>query len=65
MVCRIDDVIVTLITPGEVAVEKVEDPEPRFITPAESIRGMISVIESLTMAESGAILRYNGQGYDF
>lgn len=60
-----DDVIVTLITPGEVAVEKVEDPGPRFITPAESIRGMIGVIEGLTMEDSGAILRYNGQRYEF
>ena len=60
-----DDIIVTLITPGEVAVEKVENPGPRFISPAESIRGMINVIEGLSMDESGAILRYNGQRYEF
>ena len=60
-----DDVIVTLITPGEVAIEKVENPGPNFITPAESIRGMINVIEKLTLAESGTILRYNGRQYDF
>ncbi len=60
-----DGVIVTIVTPGEVAVEKVENPGPRFITPAESIRGMIDVIEGLTMEESGAILRYNGRRYEF
>lgn len=60
-----DGVIVTLITPGEVAVEKVENPGPRFITPAESIQGMIGVIEGLTAEDSGAILRYNGQRYAF
>ena len=60
-----DDIIVTMLTPGEVAVEKVENPGPRFITPEESIRGMIGVIRSLTTSDSGAILRYNGKKYDF
>ena len=60
-----DGVIITLLTPGEVAVGKVENPGPRFITPAESIRGMIGVIERLTADDAGAILRYNGQKYDF
>ncbi len=60
-----DGVTVTLITPGEVAVEKVKDPGPHFISPEESIRGMIGVIENLTTADSGTILRYNGKRYEF
>jgi len=60
-----DDVIITLLTPGEVAVEKVVNPGPQFITPAESIAGMIDVIDGLTMADSAAIIRYNGKRYDF
>ncbi len=60
-----DGVIVTMLTPGEVAVEKVENPGPRFITPEKSIRGMIDVIEGLTLEDSGAILRYNGRRYAF
>lgn len=62
---RRDGITVTLITPGEVAVEKVENPGPRFISPAESIRGMIEVIANLTPEDSGAIVRYNGQRYSF
>lgn len=60
-----DGITVTMLTPGEVAVEKVKNPGPRFITPEESIRGMISVIEDLTIEDSGAILRYNGKRYTF
>lgn len=60
-----DGVTVALLTPGEVAVEKVENPGPEFITPAQSISGMIGVIESLDTKDAGAIIRYNGQRYDF
>ncbi len=60
-----DEVIVTLISPGEVAVEKVDNPGPSFIEPAVSISGMIKVIEGLTLEDSGAILRYNGDRYEF
>jgi NAD(P)-dependent dehydrogenase (short-subunit alcohol dehydrogenase family) len=60
-----DGVVVTLLTPGEVAVEKVRNPGPEFIAPAVSIRGMIGVIDGLTMADSGAIIRYNGKRYAF
>lgn len=62
---RRDGIIVTMITPGEVAVEKVKNPGPRFITPAESIAGMIQVIAELTAEDSGAIIRYNGKRYSF
>lgn len=60
-----DGITVTMITPGEVAVEKVKNPGPRFISPAESIAGMIQVIEALTPEDSGAIIRYNGTRYSF
>ena len=33
--------------------------------PEVSIRGMIGVIDGLTMNESGAIIRYNGKRYEF
>lgn len=60
-----DGVTIALLTPGEVAVEKVENPGPNFITPAESISGMIGVIESLSLDDAGAIIRYNGKRYAF
>lgn len=60
-----DGVTVALLTPGEVAVEKVENPGPNFIPPAESIAGMIRVIESLDVEDAGAIIRYNGKRYAF
>ncbi len=60
-----DGITVTLLTPGEVAVEKVKAPGPNFITPAVSIGGMIEVINKLTPADAGAIIRYNGTRYPF
>jgi NAD(P)-dependent dehydrogenase (short-subunit alcohol dehydrogenase family) len=60
-----DDVVVTLLAPGEVAVEKVKNPGPEFIAPEVSIRGMIGVIDGLTLEDSAAIIRYNGRRYAF
>jgi NAD(P)-dependent dehydrogenase (short-subunit alcohol dehydrogenase family) len=60
-----DGVIIAMLTPGEVAVEKVVDPGPNFISPEVSIKGMIEVINHLTLEDSGAIIRYNGKRYDF
>jgi NAD(P)-dependent dehydrogenase (short-subunit alcohol dehydrogenase family) len=60
-----DGIVVTLLAPGEVAVEKVRNPGPEFIAPEVSIRGMIGVIDGLTMNDSGAIIRYSGKRYDF
>jgi NAD(P)-dependent dehydrogenase (short-subunit alcohol dehydrogenase family) len=60
-----DGVVVALLTPGEVAVEKVKDPGPEFIAPEVSIRGMIGVIDRLEPQDSGAIIRYNGNRYGF
>jgi hypothetical protein len=56
---------VTLLTPGEVAVEKVLDPGPNFISPEVSILGMIDIIDQLTPEDAGAIIRYNGKRYSF
>ncbi|MCU0758623.1 MAG: SDR family NAD(P)-dependent oxidoreductase [Steroidobacteraceae bacterium] len=60
-----DGVVVALLAPGEVAVEKVRDPGPEFITPEVSIRGMIGVIDGLTPRDSAAVIRYNGKRYEF
>lgn len=60
-----DGVTVAMLTPGEVAVEKVENPGPTFISPEISIRGMIGVIQGLTLEDAGSIIRYNGKRYDF
>ena len=60
-----DGVIIALLTPGEVAVEKVVNPGPNYISPEVSIRGMRGVIGGLTPADAGAIIRYNGKRYDF
>jgi NAD(P)-dependent dehydrogenase (short-subunit alcohol dehydrogenase family) len=60
-----DGVVVALLTPGEVAVEKVENPGPEFISPEVSINGMIDVIAALTLDDAGAIIRYNGKRYQF
>ncbi|MDX2221475.1 MAG: SDR family NAD(P)-dependent oxidoreductase [Rhodospirillaceae bacterium] len=60
-----DGIVVSLLTPGEVAVEKIKNPGPEFISPETSIRGMIGVIDALTAADSGAIIRYNGTRYPF
>jgi len=56
-----DGVIVVLLSPGQVKVEKMGDVSfPGLIEPAESISGMISVIESLKPQDSGKLYSYNG-----
>jgi NAD(P)-dependent dehydrogenase (short-subunit alcohol dehydrogenase family) len=60
-----DGVVVALLAPGEVAVEKVRNPGPEFIAPEVSIRGMIGVIDALVPADAGTIIRYNGKRYAF
>ncbi|MGY8963379.1 MAG: SDR family oxidoreductase [Rhodospirillales bacterium] len=60
-----DGITVAMLTPGEVAVEKVTDPGPSFITPDVSIQGMIGVIADLTLDDAGAIIRFTGKRYDF
>lgn len=57
-----DGVIVTLLSPGTVRVEKIGDVQmPGLIEPLESISGMINVIEGLKPEDAGTIIRYNGE----
>ncbi len=61
-----DGVTVTVLSPGTVKVEKMGDVSfPGLIEPSESIGGMISVIEGLTIADSGAYYRYDGSAQPF
>ena len=61
-----DGVIVTLLSPGTVRVEKIADARfPGLIETEESINGMISVIEDLTIEDSGAYYRYDGSPQPF
>lgn len=61
-----DGIIVALLSPGTVRVEKIGNAQmPGLIEPVESIGGMIKVIDGLTMADSGAIIRYNGERQPF
>jgi NAD(P)-dependent dehydrogenase (short-subunit alcohol dehydrogenase family) len=60
------DVTVILLSPGQVAVEKVGDMRmPNMIEPSESISGMINVIEGLTVEQTGSYIRYNGEPQQF
>ncbi|MDX2221910.1 MAG: SDR family oxidoreductase [Rhodospirillaceae bacterium] len=57
-----DGVIVALLSPGQVRVEKIGNvPIPGLIETPESISGMIKVIAGLTMDDAGTIIRYNGE----
>jgi NAD(P)-dependent dehydrogenase (short-subunit alcohol dehydrogenase family) len=57
-----DGIIVTLLSPGTVRVEKIGNVQmPGLIEPLESISGMIKVIHGLTMDDAGVIIRYNGE----
>ncbi len=59
---RDDGIITVSIHPGGVKVEKLADYDlPGFIEPAESIAGMIAVIEALEPEDSGAFLDYRGE----
>jgi NAD(P)-dependent dehydrogenase (short-subunit alcohol dehydrogenase family) len=57
-----DGVVVALLSPGQVRVEKIGNiPIPGLIETPESIRGMIKVIENLKAEDAGTIIRYNGE----
>jgi NAD(P)-dependent dehydrogenase (short-subunit alcohol dehydrogenase family) len=59
-----DSVIVVLLSPGQVKVEKLGDVSyPGLIETEESIGGMVSVIEELTMEDSGMLFSYDGTRY--
>lgn len=61
-----DGVTVALLSPGTVKVEKMGDVNfPGLISPADSIGGMISVIDGLTIEDSGAYYRYDGTAQPF
>jgi NAD(P)-dependent dehydrogenase (short-subunit alcohol dehydrogenase family) len=61
-----DGVIVVLISPGIVRVEDTADLDyPGMVDPPESIGGMIKVISGLTSADSGSIIRFNGERLPF
>lgn len=63
---RKDGVIVTLISPGSVAVEKMGDFRmPGMIETNVSVSNMISVIEGLTIEDSGAFYHYDGSPQPF
>ncbi len=59
-------VVVALLSPGQVRVEKIADAKiPGLIEPEESIAGMIKVIDSLTLEDAGSFLRYSGEPQPF
>lgn len=59
---RADGIIAVSLNPGGVKVEKLAGYDlPGFIEPAESIAGMIAVIEALDPEDSGAFLDYRGE----
>lgn len=62
MEAKKDGVIVALLSPGTVRVEKIANARfPGLIETPESIGGMIKVIDGLTMDDAGTITRYNGE----
>lgn len=57
-----DNIIVGLLSPGTVRVEKIANVQiPGLIETPESISGMIKVIDGLTMDDTGTITRYTGE----
>lgn len=63
---KADGVTVALLSPGTVRVEKMGNVSfPGLIEPSESISGMISIIEGLTIDDSGAYYRYDGTPQPF
>lgn len=62
MEAKKDNIIVALLSPGTVRVEKIANARfPGLIETPESISGMIKVIDGLTMEDSGTITRYTGE----
>jgi len=59
---RKDGIIVVMFHPGGVRVEKLKDANfPGMIKPAESISGMIKVIDGLTLDDTGKFLTHTGE----
>jgi formylglycine-generating enzyme required for sulfatase activity/NAD(P)-dependent dehydrogenase (short-subunit alcohol dehydrogenase family) len=63
---KADGIIVALFSPGAVRVEDTVDLDyPGMVEPSVSIGGMIKIISELTSADSGSIIRYNGERLPF
>src|SRR5262249_22680492 len=61
-----DGVIVVILSPGQVRVEKIAQYKiPGMIEVPEAIGGMTKVLENATLAECGNIIRYNGEQQPF
>ncbi len=61
-----DGVIVILLSPGQVRVEKIAQYRiPGMIEVPEAIGGMTKVLDGVTPADSGSIIRYNGEKQPF
>ncbi len=58
----IDGIVVASLHPGGVKVEKLEEFNvPGFMSPSESVGGMVSVIDALTPEQSGSFLDWEGR----
>ena len=55
------DIIIGLINPGVVATDMSKGAPIPMLTPEESVRGLINVIDSYTLATSGTFLQWDGQ----
>jgi NAD(P)-dependent dehydrogenase (short-subunit alcohol dehydrogenase family) len=62
-----EGVIVTLLSPGTVRVEKVADQpaRPGLLETPESVGGLIAQIDALTVADAGTIVTWDGQRRPF
>ena len=61
-----DGIIVAIVSPGSVAVEKMGDfRRPGMIETNVSVSSMISVVEGLTIEDSGSFFHYNGSPQPF
>jgi NAD(P)-dependent dehydrogenase (short-subunit alcohol dehydrogenase family) len=61
-----DGITVVMFHPGGVRIEKLKDADfPGMIEPAESISGMIKVIDGLTMKDTGKFLTHTGDPQPF
>ena len=55
------DIIIGLINPGVVATDMSKGAPIPMLTPEESVRGLIEVIDGYTLETSGKFLQWNGQ----
>lgn len=61
-----DNIVVVMLHPGGVRIEKLKNMDfPGMIEPAQSISGMIKVIDGLTMDDTGKFLTHTGESQPF